>query len=294
MSEASDFPVVSAVITTFNRGETVAEAIDSALCQGIPSMEILVVDDASTDGTANAIERRYSNDKAVRVIQRKTNGGPPAARNTGLREARGEFVALLDSDDLWLPGYISSQLEVLRSTGADLVLGNARTQGQDGSWQLLFDRPDWQLPDSPAAMCDSGFAIPTSTVIRAKVARELGFDERFHRCDDLDFMFRFNDLGYRCVGNPEALAEYRAQPGQLTADRDTLMLDVYKVRMHHSKAHPELLRPGLIYDRQFGPILMRAGRPAEAYPHLRRAWMARPFDLAVLSLLVRACFARLR
>lgn len=286
--------VVSVVITTYNRRDVVPAAIDSVLAQDGPPMEVLVVDDGSVDGTAEALARRYSGAAPVRVISRE-NGGPPAARNTGVREARGEFLALLDSDDVWLPGYVTSQLEVLRSTGADLVLANAATQAQDGSWRALFDRPDWKLPDSMAAMCTGGWALMSSTMMRLAVAKTLGFDEAFYMCDDLDFMIRFNEAGYRCVGNPRILAEYRAHAGgaeQLTADRDTVMLNVYRVHKHHSGAYPRFLRAGPIYDRQFGEILMRAGRPAEAYPHLRRFWLTRPFDMSILRLLLRARFAR--
>ncbi len=284
-------PVVSVVIATYNRRDTVSAAIDSVLVQDGPPMEVLVVDDGSTDGTAEEIARRYSDEPSIRVISRQ-NGGPAAARNAGISEARGEFLALLDSDDVWLPSYVASQLEVLRTTGADLVLANASTQVQDGTWKALFDRPDWKLPDSMAAMWSGGWALPTATMMRTEVAKDLRFDESFRLCDDLDFMIRFNQVGYRCVGNPKVLAEYRAHPGQLSADRDTIMLNVYRVHKHHSDTYRQFLRAGPIYDRQFGEILMRAGRPAEAYPHLRRFWLTHPFNLSILQLLLRARSAR--
>jgi hypothetical protein len=141
-------------------------------------------------------------------------------------------------------------------------------------------------------MWSGGWALPTSTMMRATVAKDLLFDEAFRLCDDLDFMVRFNEAGYRCVGNPTVLAEYRAHPGQLTADRDTVMLNVYRVHKHHSGAYPKFLRAGPGYDLQFGEILMRAGRPAEAYPHLRRFWLTHPLNVSVLRLLLRARFAR--
>lgn len=287
----SALAVVTAVITTYNRRHTVPVAIDSALAQEGPPMEILVVDDGSTDGSAEELARRYCDQPAIRVIRRE-NGGPAAARNAGISEACGEFLALLDSDDVWLPGYVRSQVEVLRATGADLVLANASTQAQDGTWTALFDRPDWGLPDSMESLWTGGWALPTSTMMRTEVAKDLRFDESFRLCDDLDFIIRFNRAGYRCVGNPEILAEYRAHPEQLSADRDTIMLNVYRVHKHHSDAYPRFLDAGPRYDRQFGEILMRAGRPAEAYPHLSRLWRARPFDLPLLRLLLRARSAR--
>ncbi len=288
--------IVSVVIPTYNRRDVVPEAIDSALAQDIADMEVLIVDDGSTDGSDEQLRRRYSGDGRVRVL-RRVNGGPPAARNTGVAEARGQYLALLDSDDIWLPGYLASQLGVLRSADADLVLANAATQGADGSSQLLFDRPDWELPDSMAAMCAGAWILTSSTVMRLDVAKKLGFDEAFQMCDDTEFMFRFHEAGYRCLGNPDVLALYRALgtsagAGQLSADREKLMLGVYRVYQHHSRAHPEVMRRGVAFDRQFGELLLRAGKPADAYPHLRRFWRARPLAVSAVWLLLRARLAR--
>lgn len=291
-AETGACPVVSVVITTYNRKQIVPTAIDSTLAQDGPATEILVVDDGSSDGTAAELNRRYADAPTVHVLVQE-NGGPAAARNRGIRAAQGEFVALLDSDDRWRSGYLASQLAVLRATGADLVQGNATTQLGDGSSMALFDRPDWRLPDSMAAMSDSGWPLPSAVVLRASIAKALEFDEAFRLCDDLDFMIRFNEAGYRCVGNPEVLVDYHAHDGQLTADRETTMLNVYRVFKHHSSAHPSLLHEGGPFlDRQFGEILMHRGRPAEAYPHLLRFWRGHPFDMTILRLLLRARVTR--
>lgn len=289
---------VSVVIPTYNRRHIVGEAIGSALAQGAPAAEVLVVDDGSTDGTGAMLARRYGSEPRVRVIHR-TNGGPPAARNTGVARARGEYVALLDSDDVWCPGYLASQLEVIRAANADLVIANGVMEDQDGDQVLLFDHPEWVLPDSVAAMCTGTWILPSFTVLRREVAAKLGFDEAFRMCDDTEFMFRFTAAGYRCVGNPRELARYRAlwarpapadRPGarQLCTDRDTLLLAVYRVWLHHAAAYPEVLRRGPDFDRQFGELLLRHGRPADAYPHLRRLWRARPYALSANFLMLRA------
>jgi glycosyltransferase involved in cell wall biosynthesis len=99
-------PRVSIVIPTYNRAWTLAEAIDSVLGQTFASFEIIVVDDGSTDGTARLLQRYGS---AVRVL-RQINQGVSAARNAGIRSARGELIALLDSDDLWRPEKLARQV----------------------------------------------------------------------------------------------------------------------------------------------------------------------------------------
>lgn len=110
---------VTALIPTYNRRRQVLSAIDSVLAQTAPVDEIIVVDDGSTDGTAEAVCSRHGSD--VRVF-RQGNAGVSAARNRGLREARGKWVAFLDSDDVWLPTKIERQFEALAAFGDEFGL----------------------------------------------------------------------------------------------------------------------------------------------------------------------------
>lgn len=96
----------SAVITSYNYRDFVSQAVDSALAQTRPPLEVLVVDDGSTDGSGELVEQRYGSDPRVRLIRRE-NGGQLAAFATGVREARGDVVAFLDADDLWEPEYLA-------------------------------------------------------------------------------------------------------------------------------------------------------------------------------------------
>jgi glycosyltransferase involved in cell wall biosynthesis len=105
-------PVVSVVIPSYNRAHCVCRAVDSVLGQTHPHVEAIVVDDGSKDGTDELVRRTYAGDPRVRVI-RKPNGGVSSARNEGMRAARGEFVALLDSDDAYLPWKLEVQLACL-------------------------------------------------------------------------------------------------------------------------------------------------------------------------------------
>ncbi len=103
-------PVVSVIIPTFNRREYVQEAIDSVLAQTYTDYEIIVIDDGSTDGTGEALRERYGN----RVIYEwQENQGESVARNRGIALAQGEYIAFLDSDDLWLPEKLAKQVAYL-------------------------------------------------------------------------------------------------------------------------------------------------------------------------------------
>ncbi|WP_197675847.1 glycosyltransferase family 2 protein [Micromonospora auratinigra] len=288
------------VITTYNRRAVLPTAIDGALAQQGCTFEVIVVDDGSTDDTVAALARRYAGEPRLRVLTR-ANGGPAAARNTGIDAARAEWTALLDSDDWWEPTYLSSQLAVLAAhPDADLVLCNGRRQDQDGSWHLLFDNPNFTMPTSIEAMCAGTWIQPTFTVVRTEVARRIRFDEAFRLGDDQEFMWRFLDAGHRCVPNPAPLAEYRAVSAgdvpteeQLTADFDRLMLGAYAVWQHHGRRYPAVIRRrGLDFDRLFGELLMRHGRAHEARFHLWRWWLARPWQPRPAWLLLRSSTRR--
>src|SRR5690349_10342119 len=99
-------PPVSVVVPTHNRARTLGRTIESVLAQTYPSVELVIVDDGSSDDTGEVIARGWGADARVRYLK-KPNGGPASARNFGFRAARGEYVALLDSDDTWHPWKLS-------------------------------------------------------------------------------------------------------------------------------------------------------------------------------------------
>src|SRR5690348_11964260 len=105
-------PRLSVVIPAYNAATTIRAAVTSTLRQTRPVLEVIVVDDGSADATADVVSA--IGDPRVRLISR-VNGGPSAARNAGIAAARGEFVAFLDSDDLWLPGYAERATAALSS-----------------------------------------------------------------------------------------------------------------------------------------------------------------------------------
>src|ERR1017187_5960230 len=103
-------PSISVVIPTYNRAHVVVQAIESALQQTLRDLEVIVVDDGSTDGTGETLDREYGN--RIRYFHQQ-NQGQSVARNKGLWEAKGEWVAFLDSDDVWLPEKLQHQLQAL-------------------------------------------------------------------------------------------------------------------------------------------------------------------------------------
>lgn len=117
-------PLLSVVIPTWNRARLVCEAVESALAQRDGRVEVIVVDDGSTDDTAGELSRRFG--PRVRLLRMARRGGIGAARNAGARLACGELIAFLDSDDLWLPGKLDAELRVFeRFPEAEAVVSDS-------------------------------------------------------------------------------------------------------------------------------------------------------------------------
>ncbi|MCX7370841.1 MAG: glycosyltransferase family A protein, partial [Alphaproteobacteria bacterium] len=105
-------PEISVVVPSFNRATLLPETLDAILAQSVPPLEVIVIDDGSTDGTTAMLAARYAG--RVRVL-RIENAGDLAARNAGLREARGRLVAWCDSDDVWQPGFLAAMAALWRA-----------------------------------------------------------------------------------------------------------------------------------------------------------------------------------
>lgn len=182
---------VSVVIPTFNRRDLLPATIDSVLAQTRPVDEIIIVDDGSTDGTDGMLRERYGD--RVRY-QWQPNAGVSAARNRGMAGARGRYIALLDSDDTWLPDKIRLQLDWLRShPDFGMVLCDVTRTGADGRVIDVFRRRDTILEDGWILrwiIHDPALA-PASAMFRREVFEDVGgFDESLRTAEDLDYHLR--------------------------------------------------------------------------------------------------------
>ncbi|AGB38753.1 glycosyltransferase family 2 protein [Natronococcus occultus] len=196
-------PLVSVVIPTYNRIDLLPKAIDSALRQTYNNLEIIVVDDCSTDGTRELLEERYESE--IQYLRHEKNRGGSAARNTGIEAASGEYIAFLDSDDEWLPQKVEKQVARLEELSEDWVATYCdfhqtrrswlvetfdnifpRTSGQEGGTELIEDLLTKQFAHGGSS----------SLVIRTATLNALdGFDERFQRHQDVELLLRLLQHG---------------------------------------------------------------------------------------------------
>ena len=209
---------VSAIIPTFNRCKYIRRAIDSVLAQTLPVDEIIVIDDGSTDGTAEAVEEWYGSQ--VRVI-RQENTGVSGARHRGISEARGTWIAFLDSDDEWSPDRNGKLSQAAARVPADVawVFGDLRVVTNEKPDRCLFEAHGLSIEDNPHVFPDSlvvqypfQFCMLQGSFIRRRVLLELDcFREPLRSDDDLLAGFQVA-CRYRMAAIPSVVGTYYRTP----------------------------------------------------------------------------------
>lgn len=189
---------VSALIPTYNRRPYVFRAIESVLAQTVPVDEIIVVDDGSTDGTAEAIRSRYGSRVGV---FRQGNGGVPVARRRTVEEAQGEWVAFLDSDDVWHPTKLERQFDALTTLGNDFgaCFTNCSYFGDPDLRLTTFEEAGLKTNMAVGHLADPiryivgnplGIYVQSLMVLRSLLTEVGGFDDALGISEDRDLIFR--------------------------------------------------------------------------------------------------------
>ena len=236
-----DMPKVSAVITTYNRSGLLPRAVNSVLAQTYDDYEIIIVDDCSTDNTQRVITKLT--DSRIRHFRHEVNKGVSAARNTGIANARGEYIAFLDDDDEWLPTRLAKQSALMDAAPPKV--------GFVYGWMDVVYGPDG--PREPyeyltaegnifsEMICLRGNLNPT-LLARASAVRDVGgFDESVIVAEDLEFVCRLSQK-WEAINLPEVVYVYRKNH---TSDRATnsqqlFVLDIKFLEQHIARYEREL------------------------------------------------------
>jgi glycosyltransferase involved in cell wall biosynthesis len=216
-----ELPGVSVVIPTYNRADLVEAAARSVLAQAWAPLEVVIVDDASSDCTSEQVARLAATDNRVRLVMLEDNRGASAARNRGVEEAVHPFVAFLDSDNTFLPEKLIRQMPGLINAPAGAVSFTAYTEaGERGGRPVSL--PNWSpTPAAAISRLMLGCCINTSTFVAPRDV--LLADGRFRTdlvcCEDHDLWLRLAAAGHSFVYCPEPLTRYRVHAGSLSADQ---------------------------------------------------------------------------
>jgi len=286
-------PEVSVVIPTYNRAELLKRAIRTVLNQTYQDFELIVVDDGSTDNTEEVV--RSFNDNKVIYIKHERNRGAPAARNTGIRAARGEYVAFQDSDDEWLPEKLEKQIEVFKT--ASLEVGVVYT----GFWRIEGDKRTF-VPSSDItpkedaihdALLKSNFIGIPNTLVKKECFEKAGmFDEKLPMLEDWELWIRISK--YYCFKYiDEALVISYHNPGSLNKPdslRKARALELM-VERHFAdiKRNRRLLAD---YYHVIGHLLCLNGQVAQGRGYLEKAVMTYPIDVNAFLLALISLFGQ--
>jgi glycosyltransferase involved in cell wall biosynthesis len=219
-------PKVTVVIPVYNREKYIADAIDSILAQTFTHFELLVIDDGSTDKTQEVIQSYH--DPRIRLVCNETNEGIPKTRNKGIRLARGEYLAFLDSDDWAYPERLAKQVAFLDSHPDYVAVGAwIEWMDEEGRYLRRAKRKP-VLPDEIAAQRLFQQGIENSTsMARTAVLREYGHQEQYDVSEDFDLWARIA-AKHKLATLPKILLRRRMHAGRITQEKayrikDTLL-----------------------------------------------------------------------
>ena len=207
---------VSVVVPTFNRATVLPRAIESVLAQQWPSLELIVVDDGSSDQTIELLNRDYVNKHAELRVISQANSGVSAARNAAIKQAKGEWIALLDSDDEWLPNKLQQQCDALQTSGLqvchtqELWIRNGVRVNQMNKHQKSGGR----IFNACLPLCAMS---PSSIVIHRSVFDRVGlFNEALPACEDYDLWLRIAALYEVAYVEQPCIRKYGGHEDQLS------------------------------------------------------------------------------
>ncbi|MCY7397965.1 MAG: glycosyltransferase [Sphingomonas bacterium] len=216
-------PRVSVIIPVFNRAGMITEAIDSIRTQSLSDLEIIVVDDGSSDGSVAVVEA--IDEPRIRLLRHERNRGIPSARNTGLAAARGEFIAWLDSDDLARPRRLERQVAFLDAHPDIAMVGACSATIGAGIKRKFQSAPGRHEIIRPTLLFRAAFKQPSVTG-RAAILKSYPYNPDFPVCEDLDMCLRVS-AEHRVANLPEVLMERRDHPGQ-TVKQQAARVRAYK------------------------------------------------------------------
>lgn len=304
--------LVSIVIPAYNRDEFIGATLETVRNQQYSNWEVIVVEDSSK-GETERIVQEFSDsvDQAVSYSRNDRNLGAAASRNRAFGMARGEFVATLDSDDLWRPNHLRLVVDAIRNRSAQIGYAKVQMfQHGTGAELDIYGPTDDEVANFPISLFNRCFVVPSATVMRREVLQAVGPQSSEHKyCEDFDFFLRCVSAGVQFTHVDEVTCNYRKDHAGATTERlaGTIEEVAYTIlRYSNSPAVDQSTSLAFAFDnlvvaarlhRRTDPEKDPSADPMRGGQLLIEAWKLKPSEFALLfkglSACVRSMMARL-
>ena len=239
-------PKVTIVLPSFNRGNLLKKSIESILNQTYTNFELIVVDDGSTDNTESVVDKIKKKDKRVIYLKHMKNMGASAARNSGIRIAKGEFIAFQDSDDIWKPNKLEKQMEIFEKTSEKTAVVYTGFLKILNTKKIYFPPPYIRGKEGYIynSLLKENFITTQTILIRRNVFKEIGiFDEQLPRLQDWDLFLRISkSFEFKFINEP--LVIVKVTKDSISSNKENLIKAyqiILKKNISELKNQPKIL-----------------------------------------------------
>lgn len=221
--------LISVVMPAFNAAQTIENSIQSVLAQSLGDLELLVVDDCSTDNTVQIVRKLALEDYRIRLIQSEHNSGSPATpRNIGISNAQGRYVAFLDSDDSWSQGKLEAQVRFMKQSGAAISCTGYKVVDSDGKAIGAFVPP--KLAGYQQLLSENTLGCSTVMIDLTKVS---GFAFPVCGHEDYALWLELTRAGLTVHGLPDMHATYQVAPGSVSSNKLKVLGFFWNIYKNH-------------------------------------------------------------
>jgi glycosyltransferase involved in cell wall biosynthesis len=281
-------PLVSVILPTYNRAHLIERAVRSVLNQSFRDLELLVMDDASTDDSDEVLRR--IGDPRIRHIRSASRLGPAAQRNRGIEAARGTLIAFQDSDDEWLAGKLEKQIERLSRLPEDFALTHcALLRHESGQATRLFNRLPPHNERDDIVRCNTEVFTQTWLARKSALQASGGFDERLHLWDDWEFLLRICQK-FHVDGDDRVMCVVHDTPGSQIKQLHHRLAGMDLIIEKHDalmQRQPDALARNLYLAGRFH---LMDGRTATGRSRLLHSLRLKPLQVRAWLLFVLALF----
>lgn len=224
--------LVSVIMPAYNAQDYIGYAIESVQKQTVDDWELIIIDDCSSDDTCDIVEEYCKNDNRITLYKNEKNMGVAYSRNRGFDLSKGQYVALLDSDDYWHSDKLERQIDLSEKTGAEVIYCSYEMVNENGEKKCeAFIVPEETNYDK--MLCESVISCSTALLKKETIEEHRFLMDYYH--EDYVFWLELLRSGYKATGNTEILAAYRLLDGSRASDKRNAAINRWKIYRNSEK-----------------------------------------------------------